>query len=143
MEIKGTLSTVIEKDDKGTILTERPIILYDVALTGADLNNATPGTDEFGNPLVMLNFTAEGAKKFYNTTAKNINKPIAIVLDKTVISAPNVQSAISGGKAQISGNFSPTEVNSLTIKLNAGALPIPVEIISRKANWPHFRKRFY
>ncbi len=133
---KGIISTVIKKDDAGNIIDESPIILYDAALTGADLSEANPGTDEFGNSLVQLNFTPQGAKKFYNVTKQNINKPIAILLDGNIISAPVVRGAIGGGKAQITGQFTPSEVSRLTIQLNAGALPIPVEIISEKQIGP-------
>ena len=136
----GTLSFFIEKDTKGNIITKRPIILKETRLTGADLKQATPGATEFGSPIVNLDFNAEGARKFYDVTAKNINRPIAILLDKTIISAPNVREAISGGKAQISGSFSTQEVSNLIIKLNAGALPIPVEIISEKQIGPTLGK---
>ena len=137
---KGYLSYLIEKDPKGVVTNKRAIILKQVALSGDDLKLATAGTDEFGNPLVQLDFSSKGAKKFYKTTAQNINKPIAILLDKTIISAPNVREAIGGGKAQISGNFSTKEVSTLVIKLNAGALPIPVEIISERQVGPTLGK---
>ncbi len=126
------------KEENQTI--ERPIILKEIALTGGDLKQASPGTDQFGKPIVNLEFTMEGGNKFYQATAKSINKPLAILLDKRIISAPNVNQAISGGKAQISGDFTPTEVSNLIIKLNAGALPIPVEIISEKQIGPTLGK---
>ncbi|RAP31410.1 protein translocase subunit SecD [Candidatus Marinamargulisbacteria bacterium SCGC AG-343-D04] len=137
---KGKLSHLIEKDKNGNIINKKPIILHSVALTGADLLNANPGTDEFGNPVVSLEFNPEGAKKFYNTTLNNRNKPLAIALDKTIISAPNINEAISGGKAQISGNFSYTEVKDLVIKLKAGALPLPVTIVLEKQIGPTLGK---
>ena len=140
LEESGTLSFMPERDRKGNIINQRPIILKEIALTGADLENATPGTDEYGNPLVNLEFNTEGGKKFYNATLKSINKPLAILLDKTIISAPNVREGIAGGKAQISGNFSALEVRDLVIKLKAGALPIPVEIISEKQIGPTLGK---
>ncbi len=126
------------KEENQTI--KRPIILKEIALTGGDLKQASPGTDQFGKPIVNLEFTMEGGNKFYQATAKSINKPLAILLDKRIISAPNVNQAISGGKAQISGDFTPTEVSNLIIKLNAGALPIPVEIISEKQIGPTLGK---
>ncbi len=137
---KGTLSFLVEKDNNGNVTAKKPIILKETGLTGKDLKLSSPGTDQFGNPVVNLEFNKEGAEKFYSLTSKNINKPIAILLDKTVISAPNVKEAIGGGKAIISGNFSSKEVGNLVIKLNAGALPIPVDIISEKQIGPTLGK---
>ncbi len=130
----------MEQDNQSSSSIKRPIILKEIALTGADLKQASPGTDQFGKPIVNLEFTPEGGNKFYKATAKSINKPLAILLDKRIISAPNVNQAISGGKAQISGDFTPNEVSNLIIKLNAGALPIPVEIISEKQIGPTLGK---
>ncbi len=137
---KGVLSTVIDKDINGKVVSERPIILIDIGLTGADLIDASPGTDQYGKPLVNLEFSTEGGKKFYNITSQHINKPLAILLDKTVISAPNIREPIAGGKAQITGDYSVGEVKNLVIKLKAGALPIPVDIISEKLIGPTLGK---
>jgi preprotein translocase subunit SecD len=130
------LGRLIERDSKGTIIKETPIILKKTVMTGKDLKTAFPGTSEFGEPIVHIEFTPEGGKKFYNVTRKNTGKPIAILLDNIIISAPNVQEPISGGKAQISGSFSIQEMRDLVIKLKAGALPVPVEIISNKIVGP-------
>ena len=65
MQGKGKLYPVVQKDSNGNVIKTDHIILYDVALTGADLSNATPATDEFGNPIVNLLFTSEGGEKFY------------------------------------------------------------------------------
>ncbi len=118
-------------DDKGHLLQNRPIILKQTALTGADLKLATPATDQFSQPAIAIEFTDEGAKKFRDVTAKSVGKPIAIILDGKVISAPNVNESISGGKAQITGHFTLQEMRELVIKLKAGSLPVPVKIISK------------
>ena len=135
----GTLAYMQDQNPSNESI-KRPIILKEIVLTGGDLKQASPGTDQFGKPIVNLEFTTEGGIKFYQATAKSINKPLAILLDKRIISAPNVNQAISGGKAQISGDFTPNEVSNLIIKLNAGALPIPVEIISEKQIGPTLGK---
>lgn len=140
MQGKGKLYPVVQKDSNGNVIKTDHIILYDVALTGADLSNATPATDEFGNPIVNLLFTSEGGEKFYQVTKENMNKPLAILLDGVVISAPVIQAAIGGGKAMITGSFSPSEVQTLTIQLNAGALPVPVDIISERQIGPTLGK---
>lgn len=86
-----------------------------------------PTTNE---PIVNLNFNDEGAKLFEEITRANVGKTVAIYLDGAVISAPVVREAISGGQAQISGNFTPTEGRELVGRLNSGALPVPIKLIS-------------
>lgn len=83
-----------------------------------------------GEPTVSLQFNDEGAKMFEDITRKNVGKVVAINLDGEVISAPVVREAITGGKAQISGSFTPTEARALVGRLNAGALPVPISLIS-------------
>jgi preprotein translocase subunit SecD len=83
-----------------------------------------------GEPIVNLNFNDEGAKLFEEITRANIGKTLAIYLDGAPISAPVVREAISGGQAQISGNFTPTEGRELVGRLNSGALPVPIALIS-------------
>ena len=102
-------------------------------LTGRDLKKATVQFDpQTGKPVVALKFNPQGAKKFADLTAKNINKPIAIFLDNSLISAPIVQQKITGGEAVISGKFTLDEAKQLAIKLNAGALPVPIKVIKQQ-----------
>ena len=129
---------VIEKN--GEVVSERPIILKKVALTGGLLKGAWPGVDEYGNPVVDLEFNSEGAKIFADATARSVGRPIAILLDKNIISAPNVREPIPSGKAQISGDFSIEEVQDLVIKLKAGALPIPVSPVETRIVGPTLGK---
>ena len=82
--------------------------------------------------MVALQFNSEGAKKFADITARNLNKPLAIFLDNALISAPLVQQKIIGGQAVISGDFTLEEAKKLAITLNAGALPAPIKILSQK-----------
>lgn len=83
-----------------------------------------------GEPIVNLNFNDEGAKMFEQITRDNVGKTVAIYLDGQVISAPVVREAITGGQAQISGNFTPEEGKQLVGRLNSGALPVPISLIS-------------
>lgn len=102
-------------------------------LTGADLKSALTVFDQnTGNPSVSIEFTDEGSKKFEEITGRNVGKPVAIILDNEVISAPNVNEKIIGGKAQISGGFTVEEANKLEVQLNAGALPVPVKLVEEK-----------
>lgn len=104
-------------------------------LTGRDLRLAQVQFDSgkaAGQPVVAIEFSPDGAKKFSEITAKNIGKPLAIFLDDQLVKAPTVESAITDGKAIISGNFTPDEAKKLTIQLNAGALPVPIHIIEQR-----------
>lgn len=103
-------------------------------LTGRFLKRADLQFDPTTNqPLVTLEFNDEGATLFENLTKENIGKRIAIYLDGVPLSAPVVNEAISGGRAQISGNFTPEEARSLARRLNAGALPVPITLISQQS----------
>lgn len=112
------------EDQKGIIPTE---------LTGADLKSAEVSFDKTtGKPVVAIEFNSQGGEKFSSLTEKNIGKPLAILLDNEVISAPIVQEKISGGSAQITGNFTLGEAKNLAIQLNAGALPVPVTLVEQR-----------
>lgn len=136
---EARLSTVKEMRD-GRVESERPIILKRTVLTGADLKGAFPGLDSYGNPVVDIEFNSNGAQIFADVTARSVDKPIAIILDKRIISAPNVREPIPSGRAQISGNFKAEDVQDLVIKLKAGALPIPVRLIETRIVGPSLGK---
>jgi preprotein translocase subunit SecD len=85
-----------------------------------------------GSPEISLTFTSEGAKLFGEITKRNVGKPVAIVLDGEVISAPTVQTAIENGKAVITGDFTIEEAKNLAIQLNAGALPVPINLVEER-----------
>ncbi len=100
-------------------------------LTGKYLKRASIVFQQSTNePIVSLQFNEEGAKLFEKITSENIGKVVAIYLDGHVISAPVVREAISGGQAQISGNFTPDEAKALVGRLNSGALPVPIKLAS-------------
>ncbi len=106
-------------------------------LTGRFLDKATLEFDQTtGEPKVGLQFNAEGSALFEKITSENIGKTVAIFLDGAPISTPTVNEAISGGKAQISGNFTPTEAKTLVGRLNSGALPVPISLISTQTIGP-------
>lgn len=106
-------------------------------LTGADLKKADVEFDQTsGNPQISLEFNSEGAKKFADITKRNLQKPVAIVLDNEVVSAPTVQSEITEGKAVITGQFTIDEAKNLAKLLNAGALPVPIAVIEQRSIGP-------
>jgi preprotein translocase subunit SecD len=108
-----------------------PIILKKQAvLTGDLLSEARVSLDtQFSTPYVSISFNDEGAKRFEQVTAEYEKKRLAIILDNTVYSAPVIQERISGGNAQITGNFSMDEAKDLSIVLRAGALPAPLKML--------------
>lgn len=85
---------------------------------------------------VVLQFNDDGAKLFEKLTKENIGKTIAIYLDGQIISAPTVQQAIAGGRAEITGNFTPDEAKTLVGRLNSGALPVPITLVSTQTIGP-------
>jgi len=106
-------------------------------LTGKNLKSATVEfNSQDGSPEVSLVFDDQGAKMFEEITARNVGKPVAIYLDNYPISVPNVNEKITGGKAVISGKFNITEAKLLTQRLNAGALPVPIELVNQQTIGP-------
>lgn len=107
------------------------------ALTGKYLKKAEVGFDQTTyKSLILLHFDEEGSKIFEELTSKNIGKPLAIYIDDFMISAPTVQETIAGGNAQITGDFTIDEAKSLSRNLNAGALPVPINLISQQSVGP-------
>jgi len=96
-------------------------------LTGRYLKGANIAFDQNTyNPYISLQFNDEGSKLFEEITGRNVNKPLAIFIDNELLSAPNVNQKISGGLAQITGDFTTEEAKYLARNLNAGALPVPI-----------------
>ena len=104
-------------------------VLRDGELESRHLKNARPETDNYGGPAVGLTFTAKGAKVFASVTAANIDRQLAIVVDGSLYSAPNIQVAIPDGRAQITGSFNSVEAQRLVNVLRSGALPTKVKIV--------------
>lgn len=102
-------------------------------LTGRNLKRATVQFNPRDNtPEVSLEFDDKGGKLFEEITGRNVGKPVAIYLDGYPISEPNVNEAISGGKAVITGNFTVAESKDLVKRLNAGALPLPITLVNQQ-----------
>ncbi len=119
-EMKGTSGT-------STATTTE---LFPTELTGKYIKTARVEYDGTTNkPQIGIVFDSEGAKLFAKITKENIGKPLAILLDGQVISAPIIQGEIVGGQAQISGQFSIQEANALARGLKYGALPVSIELI--------------
>ena len=93
----------------------------------------TDAKDEYDNnsrPCVTMQMNVEGARRWAALTKANIHRPIAIVLDNYVYSAPNVQNEITGGNSQITGRFTPEDTRDLANVLKSGKMPAPANIVS-------------
>ena len=105
-------------------------------VTGDELTDARPETDQNGYPAVGFRFNPTGARAFGDYTAEHIGEPFAIVLDGKVISAPTIQSHIAGGSGIITGNFTVQEASGLALLLRAGALPAGMTFLEERTIGP-------
>jgi preprotein translocase subunit SecD len=102
-------------------------------LTGKNLTRSlTQFNSQTAEPEVILVFDEQGSQLFSEITGRNIGKPVAIFLDDQIVTVPTVNTQITGGEAVISGAFTLEEANNVSIQLNAGALPVPIEIIEQR-----------
>jgi preprotein translocase subunit SecD len=108
-----------------------------VLISGDQLIDAQQGFDQRNNaPVVNIRFDGQGGRRFAKVTQENVNKPFAIILDNSVISAPNINEPILGGQAQISGNFTVDSANQLAIALRSGKLPVDLKVIEERTVGP-------
>ena len=111
-------------------LESKPLLLKKkVLLTGDAMKNATVRIGDYNEPYVSVDFNRRGATEFGRITGENVKRRLAIILDGIVRSAPVIQERIGGGKAQITGSYTPAEAHDLAIVLRAGALPATVKIV--------------
>ncbi len=102
-------------------------------LSGKNLKRSQVQFDrQTGEPQVSLEFDNEGKELFKEITSRNVGKPVAIFLDGYPISVPTVQEPIRDGRAVITGRFNIKEAKELVQRLNAGALPVPIKLISQQ-----------
>lgn len=126
------LDTVTEEDLAALGITE-DFGWKSTGLSGKYLKRSSVQFNpDSGSPEVSLEFDAEGAQLFEEITDRNVGRPVAIFLDGSIESMPVVNEKITGGKAVINGDFSFEEAKVLVKRLNSGALPVPVSLISEK-----------
>ncbi|MCX6780697.1 MAG: protein translocase subunit SecD, partial [Candidatus Magasanikbacteria bacterium] len=102
-------------------------------LSGKQLDHATVEFDQkTGEPTVSLVFNDEGKKLFGEITKRDVDQQVGIFLDGQLISAPTVRQAILDGRAVISGSFTVDTAKTLAQRLNAGALPLPIKLVSQQ-----------
>ncbi|MCF6327132.1 MAG: protein translocase subunit SecD [Devosiaceae bacterium] len=113
------------------------LLFEEVSLGGESLIDAQPGFDQQnGEAIVSFRFDTRGAIVFAEITSANVGRRFAIVLDGQVVTAPTIQTAITGGSGQISGSFNAETANDLAVLLRAGALPATLDIIEERSVGP-------
>jgi len=139
-EAKAFLGETAQLEFKRPAGFENGVKLWESTdLTGRDLSRAQLTTEANGQWVVSLEFNAEGAEKFAKLTEELVGKEMAIFFDGVEQSSPRVNEAIYGGRAQISGGdsgFAYEEAQRMVDLLNAGALPVPAEIVEENTVGP-------
>lgn len=116
---KGVLPTISNTQETG--------------FSGRDFKIAQPGFDQnTGEPVILFETKQESIQKFATLSTRLVGQPLIVFLDEMPLSAPIVQEPITNGSGRITGRFTIDEVKSLSKLLNAGALPVPIEIIEQQ-----------
>lgn len=130
---------VIKKDD-GSDMTdsywELVALKGDAVLEGDAITSASSEYDNMQGNMVNMKMNDRGAKDWATITRNNLGRSIAIVLDEHVYSFPNVNSEITGGSSQITGNFTPEEANDLSNVLKSGKMSAKVNVVSNNVIGP-------
>ena len=111
-----------------------------VMVSGDQLTDAKQSFDQDGRPDIDITFNTAGARRFGRVTQENVNKPFAIILDDKILSAPNINEPILGGRAQISGNFTVQSAHDLAVSLASGKLPVKLNVIEERSIGPDLGK---
>jgi preprotein translocase subunit SecD len=134
LEFKEAVELAPEATESATL---NDVFAKETKLSGQHLIRAqvqfNPNT---GKPEVSIEFDNQGQQLFAEITERNVGKPVAIFLDNQLVSAPRVEEKITGGKASISGDFNVEQAKQLASQLNAGALPVSIELIERRQIGP-------
>jgi len=109
---------------------------FHTVMTGADITSVGVETTQAGGYVVGFALNAAGAKIFGDYTTTHIGQILGITLDKEVISAPSINSAITGGKGVIEGNFTSQSANDLADLIRSGSLPIPLKVVTSETVGP-------
>ncbi len=124
-------SQILPLVDGGTMAVKRRLMV-----SGDQLVDARQGFDQDGRPVVDITFNPTGARRFGRVTQDNVQKPFAIILDDQILSAPNINEPILGGRAQISGSFTVESANQLAVSLASGKLPVKLNVIEERTVSP-------
>ncbi len=124
-------SQLLPYPGQGLIAVKRATII-----SGDQLADARQSYDQNQQPNVSINFNSEGGRRFARVTQENVGRPFAIIVDNSVISAPNINEPILGGSASISGGFTVDSANQLAIALRSGKLPVDLAVVQESTVSP-------
>jgi len=122
-------------DGSGAMAVKRRVMV-----SGDQLTDAKQSFDQDGRPDIDITFNTAGARRFGRVTQENVNKPFAIILDDKILSAPNINEPILGGRAQISGSFTVQSAHDLAVSLASGKLPVKLNVIEERTVGPDLGK---
>lgn len=141
------LSSTIQTDynqEKGEALEadqpEEGERVFHTVMTGAAFTNVGVMPDQFGNYIIVFELSPDGTQTFAEYTTENVGNILAIVLDKEVISTPQIQQPITEGQGSISGDFDAESANNLAVQLRYGSLPIPLKVVQTETIGPTLGK---
>ncbi len=109
---------------------------FHTVMTGADITSVSVQTTQAGGYVVAFTLKSAGAKIFGDYTSTHVGQILGIALDKEVISAPSINSAIPSGKGVIEGNFTAQTANDLADLIRSGSLPIPLKVVTSETVGP-------
>ncbi len=101
-------------------------------VSGGSLKKASVGQDQYSRPAINFAFNGEGAQKFGKATTDGVGHRFAIILDGKVVSAPVINTPITGGTGIIEGHFTAQSASELVNVLNGGALPAPLKFVEQR-----------
>ena len=128
--------TTIDKQEYLELIPVRKTRDGVAPMSGEVVSDARADIGQTGQPEVLMNMTPAGSRKWAKMTAANIGKQVAMVLDDYVVSAPVVQSEITGGGTSITGSFQIEDTQDLANQLKAGKLPAPTRIVEEAVVGP-------
>lgn len=134
--VAATPATTPTVNTTGTPTVPTADKVYHTVMTGSDLKSVAVTTSNVGKYVVTFELKPQGKTTFADYTSKNVGNYLAIVLDKKVISAPQIQTAITEGSGEITGNYTYDTANALAVQLRYGSLPIPLKVVETRVIGP-------
>ncbi len=125
-----------ESDISSTITSTVPSQVFPTVMTGSGLKTVSVTQNQIGEYEISFELQGDDIQKFSRFTSSNIGNVLAIVLDKQVLSVPQINAAITDGKGLISGNFTVETANDLAVQLRYGSLPIPLKVVEVRTIGP-------
>lgn len=125
-----SLEQGLDINQEGSTERKEEYAKYETIVTGADLVKADVSFNNQNRPIIRFKFKSSAADKFGQFTNDHVNQYLTVVLDGKVLTSPVINSPIWGGEGIIEGRFTLEEANRIVTQLNAGALPVPLSILS-------------